>query len=95
MHTLGKTDVSSADQFVQENVGAALSSLTLSGLRRVTTDAKGEELDRQRKTFELIAFNDMTCEEPVTNGESMRGGTNQSKNSQKRNVCAELKPLRE
>ena len=87
MHTLGKTDIVSAEQFVQQNVGASLSSLTGSGLRRVATDAEGAELDRQRKAFELIAFNDMTDEEPVD--------ANAVKNSQKRNVCAELTPLAE
>lgn len=55
MISLGKTDIASAEIFVQQNVGSMLRSLSGNGLRRVGTMARGEELERQKTAFALIA----------------------------------------
>ena len=55
MISLGKTDISSAEIFVQQNVGSMLRSLSGNGLRRVGTMARGEELEHQKAAFALIA----------------------------------------
>ena len=55
---LGKTSRDSAVAFCDDNPDAILGSLTISGLRRVATNATGENLTRVRAEFAKIVIGD-------------------------------------
>ena len=56
MLCLGRTSEESALEFVKKHVGAELGSLAGDGSRRVVTEAIGDDLERQKTEFELIAI---------------------------------------
>ena len=55
MPVIGKTSEVRAVEFVSRNPLASLGSMTSEGFRRVSTDATGEELERQKSAFAMIA----------------------------------------
>ena len=73
MISLGKTDIASAEIFVQQNVGSMLRSLSGNGLRRVGTMARGEELEHQKAAFALIATEVARHEHTVVGSEPVPG----------------------
>ena len=83
MFALGKTDVVSAQAFVQAHAGAVLRSLSGDGLRRVATNAEGDELAKQIQAFAIIAIEIASRDQRVVEDEPLpcihRGA--------KRNVC--------
>ncbi len=89
MFTLGKMDSTVADEFVNNNSGAILGSLSADGKRRVRTEATGEELERQIIAFAMLAGEGAKREKIAVLQELLpcihRGS--------KRDVCCDSPPL--